>query len=114
MDWLDRIKLIAAVAIAIAGVAAYYLLAESSDLVRVLAVVIMVAIALGVALWSEPGQRAWTFIRAADREMRKVVWPTRRETVQTTLIVVVMVVTVGIALWLVDMGLVAALAAFTG
>jgi preprotein translocase subunit SecE len=114
MDWLDRIKLILAVVIAAAGVAAYYVLADASDLVRVLVVVAATIVALGVALWSKPGQQAWGFIKAADREVRKVVWPTRRETVQTTLIVVVMVVIVGIALWLVDMGLVAALTALTG
>jgi preprotein translocase subunit SecE len=114
MDWLDRVKLIFAVAIAAAGVAGYYLLADASDLVRVLVVVVAAIVALGVALWSQPGQKSWAFIRSADREMRKVVWPTRRETVQTTLIVVVMVVVVGIALWLVDMGLVAALSALTG
>ena len=113
MDWLDRIKLTLAVLIAAAGVAAYYLLADYPDLVRVLAVVGAVIVALGVALWSEPGQQAWSFIRAADREVRKVVWPTRRETVQTTLIVIVMVVIVGFCLWLIDMGLVAALTAFT-
>jgi preprotein translocase subunit SecE len=114
MDWIDKLKLMLAVVIAAAGIAAYYILADASDLVRVLLVVATTIVALGVALWSQPGQKAWGFIRAADREVRKVVWPTRRETVQTTLIVVVMVVIVGVALWLVDMGLVAALAAMTG
>jgi len=115
MDWLDRIKLAAAAVVAGLGVVAYYLLGEdSSDLVRVLVVVAAVAVALGIAMWSQPGQDAWEFIRAADREMRKVVWPTRRETLQTTLIVVVMVVLVGVALWLVDMGFRSALTALMG
>ena len=113
MDWLDRIKLILAVLLAAGGVVAYYVLTDFSDLIRVLVVVAAVILALGVALWSQPGQSAWSFIRAADREVRKVVWPTRRETVQTTMIVVVMVVIVGFCLWLIDMGLVAALSKLT-
>jgi preprotein translocase subunit SecE len=113
MDWLNRIKLILAVLLAAGGVVAYYLLADYSDLVRVLAVVTAVIASLAVALWSDPGQAAWAFIRAADREVRKVVWPTRRETIQTTMIVVVMVVIVGFCLWLIDMGLVAALSKLT-
>ncbi len=113
MDWLNRIKLILAVLLAASGVVAYYILVDYSDLLRVLVVVVAVIASLAVALWSEPGQAAWTFIRAADREVRKVVWPTRRETIQTTMIVVVMVVIVGFVLWLIDMGLVAALSKLT-
>ncbi|NOY17244.1 MAG: preprotein translocase subunit SecE [Gammaproteobacteria bacterium] len=113
MDWLNRIKLILAVLLAASGVVAYYVLVDYSDLLRVLVVVAAVIASLAVALWSEPGQAAWTFIRAADREVRKVVWPTRRETIQTTMIVVVMVVIVGFVLWLIDMGLVAALSKLT-
>jgi preprotein translocase subunit SecE len=113
MNWLDRIKLLFAVLLAAGGVVAYYVLTDSSELLRVLAVVVAVLAALGVALWSQPGQSAWSFIRAADREMRKVVWPSRRETLQTTMIVVVMVVIVGFCLWLIDMGLVAALSKLT-
>ena len=113
MDWLDRVKLILAALLAVGGVVAYYVLADYSDLVRVLAVVTAVSLALGVALWSQPGQAAWAFVRAADREVRKVVWPTRKETIQTTLIVIVMVVIVGFCLWLIDMGLVAALSKLT-
>jgi len=113
MDWLNRIKLILAVLLAAVGVVAYYVLVDYSDLLRVLAVVAAVIASLAVALWSEPGQAAWSFVRAADREVRKVVWPTRRETIQTTMIVVVMVVIVGFVLWLIDMGLVAALSKLT-
>jgi len=113
MDWLNRIKLILAALLAASGVVAYYVLVDYSDLMRVLAVVAAVIASLAVALWSEPGQAAWSFIRAADREVRKVVWPTRRETIQTTMIVVVLVVLVGFVLWLIDMGLVAALSKLT-
>ncbi len=113
MDWLDRVKLILAVLLAVGGVVAYYVLADYSDLVRVLAVVASASLALGVALWSQPGQASWAFIRSADREVRKVVWPTRKETIQTTMIVIVMVIIVGFCLWLIDMGLVAALSKLT-
>jgi preprotein translocase subunit SecE len=63
----------------------------------------MVLLALGVVYTTATGQRAWGFIRESRVELRKMVWPTRGETVQTTLAVFVMVLVVGIFLWLLDM-----------
>ena len=58
--------------------------------------------ALFVAVQTEKGRSAWNFVREAHTELRKVVWPTRKETTQTTLIVIAMVGLVAVILWLLD------------
>jgi preprotein translocase subunit SecE len=77
-------------------------LPDASTLIRALIVVAGVIIAAGIALTSEGGKSVWQFALATRGEVRKVVWPTRRETIQSTLIVIVMVLVVGIYLWLLD------------
>jgi preprotein translocase subunit SecE len=54
-------------------------------------------------LQSQSGKAAWAFVRDARTEVRKVVWPTRKETAQTTLFVIVAVIFMGVCLWLLDM-----------
>lgn len=61
-------------------------------------------ISLGIALFTKKGKEAATFFKESRNEMRKVVWPSRQETVQTTLIVMVMVTITGFLLWGVDSG----------
>lgn len=99
---IDKIKLIAAALIVVAGVAAFYYFGDLSVLLRAGIVVASVIAALAIALTSAPGQAAWEFAKDARTEVRKVVWPTRRETVQATLVVLLMVVLVGLYLWLLD------------
>ncbi len=90
------------------------MLSEYSTLIRTLGLLVLVGVSGAIALQTESGQAAWGFVAGARSEARKVVWPTRKETTQTTLMVVVMVVIVGILLWLLDMGLVWAVRVFTG
>jgi len=85
-----------------AGVAAFYYLTDYSVLIRAGSVIVGVVAGAVVALTSAPGQAAWEFSKAARTEVRKVVWPTRRETVQSTGIVLLLVVVIGIYLFLVD------------
>jgi preprotein translocase subunit SecE len=99
---VDRLKLVASVAVVIAAVGVFYWLPDASTLIRALIVVAGVIIAAGIALTSEGGKSVWQFALATRGEVRKVVWPTRRETIQSTLIVIVMVLVVGIYLWLLD------------
>ena len=99
----DKLKLIAAAGIFLAGVVGFYWLEGQSNLVRVIGMVVVAAIAIAVAMTSQPGQNAWSFARGARQELRRVIWPTRQESIQTTLIVLVMVVIVAILLWLMDM-----------
>ncbi|MCB1852204.1 MAG: preprotein translocase subunit SecE, partial [Gammaproteobacteria bacterium] len=60
------------------------------------------------------GRRIWEFATASRTEVRKVVWPSRQETIQTTLIVFAMVLVMGIVLWLFDMLLLTIVRAVTG
>jgi preprotein translocase subunit SecE len=98
----DNLKLLASVLAVAGAIALFYTLGDSSVLVRVLIVVAGVAVAAGIALTSEPGRAVWQFALATRTEVRKVVWPTRRETAQSTMIVILMVLVVGIYLWLLD------------
>jgi len=110
----DKIKLAVAALILAAGMVAFYTLSEQSTLLRTLGLLVLVGVSAAIALQTEVGRSGWSFVAGARTEARKVVWPTRKETTQTTLMVVVMVVIVGILLWLLDMGLVWAVKVFTG
>ena len=110
----DKIKLTIAFLVLMTGMVAFYLFAEYSALMRTLGLLVLVGISAAIALQTETGREGWAFVVGARAEARKVVWPTRKETTQTTLMVVVMVVMVGILLWLLDMGLVWAVRLFTG
>ncbi len=101
---INKIKLVLALLLVAAGVSGFYFLGEQALVVRVLAVLGGV-IAAVVVLWTTPeGQSAFAFMREAAAETRKVVWPTRKETIQTTAIVFALVVVVAIFLWIVDLG----------
>ncbi len=99
----DKAKLVLAVGVFMAGVVAFYLLEGESTLLRVIGMVAVAVAAIAIALSSQPGRSAWAFAQDARQELRRVVWPTRQETVQTTLIVLVMVIIVAVLLWLMDM-----------
>ena len=111
---LDTAKLAAAVLLLTGGIFAFYYFAEYSALLRVIALLAISGLAAAVALQTAPGRQLWQFVTDARQEVRKVVWPTRQETLQTTLIVMVMVLIVGIVLWLFDMVLLAILRFLTG
>ena len=98
----DKIKLIVALAIIAASLFVYYSQQEISVLYRVLGVVAALIIAFLIFAKTEKGASTIAFIRASVVEMKKVVWPTKKETTQTTLTVGVMVVIVGIILWTFD------------
>jgi len=111
---LDTVKLILALGILTAGVAGFYLLEEYSQLIRVLGLLGMVVVSVLIVLQTAMGRNVWKFAADARTEVRKVVWPTRQETIQTTLIVLFVVLLVGIFLWLVDMMLLSIVKALTG
>lgn len=84
------------------GVAGNSYFAEESLLYRVLALLLLAAAAGFVALQTAKGRAFFTLFKEAKVEIRKVVWPTRQETVQTTAIVVVVVLLTALALWAID------------
>ena len=98
----DKIKLIIALAIIAASLFVYYSQEEISVLYRVLGVVAALIIAFLISTKTEKGASTIAFIRASVVEMKKVVWPSKKETTQTTITVGVMVVIVGIILWTFD------------
>jgi preprotein translocase subunit SecE len=99
---MDKIKLIVAAALGIAGIAGYYWLSASSILLRILSVVAGIAAGVAVAWMSAPGREFVVFAREALIEVKKVVWPTRKETMQTTAAVFAFVVTMAVFLWVSD------------
>jgi preprotein translocase subunit SecE len=111
---LDTAKLAAAVLLLVGGIFAFYYFAEYSVLLRVIGLLAVSGAAAAVALQTAPGRQLWQFATDVRMEVRKVVWPTRQETIQTTLIVMLMVLLVGIVLWLFDTILVAILKFLTG
>jgi preprotein translocase subunit SecE len=104
---LDTVKLVIALALLIAGIAGFYYF-ESwhgepvSLLLRVLGLLLVVGAAVAIALTTLTGKRLLTFMKDSRLEVRKMVWPTRTETIQTTLMVMVIVLILSIFLWGVD------------
>lgn len=98
----DVLKWIVSIGLLGAAIAAFYLYAEQSLLLRVVVLLVVAAASIAIGYQTEKGRLAWWFLREARTEVRKVVWPTRRETGQTTLIVIVVVTIVAIILWLFD------------
>ncbi len=92
----------------------YYFQGQVHQLFRVVGLLVGAAIAVAIASRTEVGRFVWGYVHGSRVELRKVVWPTRRETMQTTLIVIVLALLVGIFLWAVDAVLLWALKQFTG
>jgi preprotein translocase subunit SecE len=111
---LDTFKLLLAIAILIAGIVGFYYFEAESQLYRVLGVVFAAGVAIFISSTTNLGRGLIGFARDARMEVRKVVWPTRQETVQTTFMVIVAVIIIGIFLWLIDMALGQAIRLLTG
>jgi preprotein translocase subunit SecE len=101
----DKIKFVLALIILVAGLAGFYLLSEQATILRVLAVLAGVGLAVAVAWKTEPGQRFFGFASESVVEARKVVWPSRKETGQTTAMVFAFVVVMALFLYLTDKSL---------
>jgi len=110
----DKLKLVVAVLIVGIGVGAFYYLGDKPDLVRVLAILAACGVAAAVALQTSQGRAAWEFAKGSRAELRKVVWPSNKETAQVTLVVIVLVILVAIFMWGVDWFLHKAITLLTG
>ena len=107
---VDIVKQVFSVVFVVAGVAAFYYFSTDHSyfkevrlLYRVLGLVVIVLMVLGMMLTTDLGRTVWSFVLESKQEVRKVVWPTREETMRTTLLVFAMVFIVGLILWLLDM-----------
>ena len=111
---LDTVKLAAAVLVVLGGFVAYYWFADASVLLRVLGLVVALVVGVLIAFQSSQGQQIWQFIQGSQVEIRKVVWPTQQETVNTTLVVIAFTVIMAAFFFVVDFLLLNITQFFTG
>ena len=102
---IDKIKLGAAAALVAAGIWGFYWFAEQAMVLRILVMFGGIAAGAAVAWLSEPGKQFAVFAGEAVGEVKKVVWPTRKETMQTSAAVFAFVVVMAVFLWLTDKSL---------
>jgi preprotein translocase subunit SecE len=102
---IDKVKLGGSALLVALGIWGYYLLSESPLILRILAVIGGILTGAAVAWWSQPGREFAVFAGESLDEVKKVVWPTRKETIQTTAAVFAFVVVMAIFLWLTDKSL---------
>jgi preprotein translocase subunit SecE len=98
----DKAKLAASVVLVIAALAAFYILSSQGSLVQWAVLLVGLAAAVVVFFTSEPGKALVAFGRDSWREVKKVVWPARKEAIQMTAYVFVFVLVMAIFLWLTD------------
>ena len=98
----DIVRWAVVAALLVTGIAGFYYFADQALLYRVLGLVAMFAAAAAVAAGSAHGQRFLVFMRESRAEVRKMVWATRAETLQTSLVVFAAVIVMALFLWLLD------------
>lgn len=112
--FLNSVLWLIVVAIIAVGVWANYHYQMISISLRLIAWIVLVIVVLGVASLTAQGKRAWAFIKASYGELRKVVWPTRPEVLQMTMIVIVLVIVLSLIIWGLDSFLLWAIGLLTG
>jgi preprotein translocase subunit SecE len=110
----DTAKLVLALAFLVAGIVGFYYFSAQAMLYRVLGVLAMAGVASALLFTTALGEMVLGFLKESRTEVRKVIWPTRQETVQATLVVVALVFVVGLILWLLDMVLFWGIGVITG
>jgi preprotein translocase subunit SecE len=99
---LDSLKWVLVALLVGAGIYANSYFSDESLLYRVIGLLVIAGVALSIAVTTVRGESAWTMIKGARTEIRKVIWPTRQETTQTTIIVMIFVVVCGLFFWALD------------
>ncbi len=102
---VDQIKLGVAFLMVAAGIVGFYVLHESAAVVKLASVLLGFVLAAGVIWTTAPGKRFFGFSQESVAEAKRVVWPTRKETIQTTGIVILFAVIMALFLWAVDASL---------
>lgn len=111
---MNKLKLGLAFILMAAGIAGFILLRDSAVVIQVLSILLGLLSALTVAWFTTQGRQFYAYCRESAEETKKVVWPTRKETVQTSGVVFAFVIAMALFLWLVDAGLLAAVKAIMG
>lgn len=99
---VDRIKWFTVIAIVVAGIVGNWWFGDINVFYRALALVAMALLAGFILFQTEKGRNLWVLMRDARSEVRRVIWPTRQETLQTTLIVIVLILVFALILWALD------------
>jgi preprotein translocase subunit SecE len=110
----DKIKWIVAALLVVGALAGFYWFEQYSLLIRVPALLAAAIICVVIVVQTTAGRQLVGFFRESQIEVRKVVWPTGKETTQTTLVVMALVVAVAVFLWLLDMFLLWSVKLLTG
>ncbi|GAA5231460.1 preprotein translocase subunit SecE [Verticiella sediminum] len=98
----DRVKVGLAIAVFIGGLVSFYVLGAQPMIARVGVILLGIVVAVAIAWTSEPGRRFVGFAQDSYNEVRRVVWPSRKETIQMTGIVFAFVAVMAVFLWLTD------------
>lgn len=98
----DKAKLAASVVLLVGAIVAFYLLSRQGSVVQWAVLLVGLAAAVAAFASSENGRQLWAFGRDSWREVKKVVWPTRKETMQMTAYVFAFVAIMSVFLWLTD------------
>ncbi len=101
----DKIKLSIVFLLVIAGIVGYYALSDSAAVVRLASILLGFVAAAGVLWTTAPGKVFFAFSQESVEEAKRVVWPTRKETIQTTAVVLLFAVIMALFLWAVDASL---------
>lgn len=111
----DSLLLLLAFGLLVAAMGAfYYFINDYNPLIRTGGLLAAVAVSLGIAYQTQLGRTVWGYITGSRQEMRKVVWPTRQETVQATLMIAVAVLILALMLWGLDSFLLWGVKSLTG
>ena len=102
---VDKIKLVIAFLLVVAGIAGFYYLHDSAAVLKLASVLVGLLLAAAMAWSSEPGKRFFTFGKDSVAEAKRVVWPSRKETLQTTGVVILFAIVMALFLWAVDASL---------
>lgn len=111
---MNTLKWAVVIALIISGILGNYYYSDQSMLVRIIYALGVTLTAMMIALQTSHGKQFWCFVKDSKTELKRVVWPTRPETVQITMIVLIMVTVLGLVLWGVDSILLRAIGWLTG
>src|SRR5262245_59144370 len=111
---LDTVKLLLSCVILATGLIVNYLFPAIPTPVRLIGWLLLLLLVFGIISQTQTGKKWWLFIEEARNELRKIVWPTRQETIQTTVVVILMVVVSALFLWAIDALLMEGIQFFTG
>lgn len=101
-NMFDILKWVLVLILIVGGLSANYYFAEQPLPIHIIGWLILAPLTLFIFFQTEKGRVAWDFLRDARVEMKKIIWPSRQETVQTSVLVIGLVIIMGLILWCID------------